>query len=204
MAQKFTTKDLPHWQEMLILLGGELIFFVVALPFYILFVLPRFPQNTLYAFVPPIAESAHPVLAILAGLATCAAGVGLVLLLLKVFGFEHFRFPEIEELIDTTSNSELALLYLAAGIGEEMLFRVVLQTLFGILPAAILFAATHIAYWKKPMVMLDVFVLALMLGALFAYTQSFWICAAVHAVYNFTVTILYKKRIVMLDQPARG
>ena len=189
---------------MLILLGGELIFFVVALPFYILFVLPRFPQNTLYAFVPPIAESAHPVLAILAGLATCAAGVGLVLLLLKVFGFEHFRFPEIEELIDTTSNSELALLYLAAGIGEEMLFRVVLQTLFGILPAAILFAATHIAYWKKPIVMLDVFVLALMLGALFAYTQSFWLCAAVHAVYNYTVTILYKKRIVTLDQPARG
>ena len=184
---------------MLIMIGGELAFFVLALPFYIIFVLPRFPEGVLPGFVPPLAEGVNPILAVLAAIATCAAGVGLVLLLLKIFGPKHFRFPEIEELIDTTSNSELALLYAAAGIGEEMAFRVVLQTLFGILPAAVLFTAIHVAYWKKPVVMLDVFVLALILGALFAYTQSFWICAAAHAVYNYIVTIIYKKRLVTLD-----
>ena len=189
-------KDMPHWQEMLILVVGELAFAALAIPLYIIFVLPRYSQGALPGFVPPIAEGINPVLAFVAALATCAAGVGLVLVLVRIFGPEHFTIKELDELIDRASYTDFALIYIAAGIGEEMLFRVVLQDLFGLLPAAFFFTIFHAAYWKKPVMLFDVFVLALLLGALYAYTQSFWLCAAVHAIYNFIVSVMYKKGVI--------
>ena len=188
--------SMPHWLEVFVLVAGELVFALVALPFYHFFVLPRYPQGALPGFVPPLAEGVNPAMAFLAAGAVCAVGIGLVLLLVKSFGPDHFKIPELDELLKKTNYAELALIYVAAGIGEEMLFRVVIQDLWGLLPATLLFTVFHAAYWKKPVMLADVFVVGLLLGLLYGYTQSFWLCAAVHAVYNYAVTILYKVNII--------
>jgi membrane protease YdiL (CAAX protease family) len=57
------------------------------------------------------------------------------------------------------------ILGLAAGIGEELLFRGALQPVFGIIPAAVLFAALHTQYGIS-LATLEIFVLGCVLGVL--------------------------------------
>ena len=50
--------------------------------------------------------------------------------------------------------------------------------------------------------MADVFALALILGALYLFTQSFLICALVHATYNMMVSVFMQRGIIPRPVPA--
>ena len=90
-------------------------------------------------------------------------------------------------------------IYIAAGIGEEFLFRVALVEPLGLVLSSLLFTAIHIAYWSKPLILLYVFVFGMICGALYLYTGSFLLCATAHAVYNFTLSCLMKFGIIKLE-----
>lgn len=94
---------------------------------------------------------------------------------------------------------EFALLAALAGVGEELLFRVWLQSLFDTwLPAsvaialsALIFAALHglsVTYFAVTMVM------GLALGAVYHTTQSVVLVATWHGVYDFIALIVLARR----------
>ena len=75
---------------------------------------------------------------------------------------------------------------------EELLFRGALQYALGILPTVVLFTAAHVSYYKKPLMLVEVFVLGLFLSVLYELCQSLWLCTVAHAFYNWMVMWLIK------------
>lgn len=193
-------KTRPHWVEFLVMVAGELVFAAIALALYFPFVLPKHADGTFPGFSPAILPTANPVLAALATIAAIAVSIGLVALLSRVFGAGQFKIDAVDELLYNYSTLDLVVLYVAAGFSEELLFRVVLQGLFGILAAAILFTAAHAAYWRKPMMLVHVFLVGLVMGLLYMYTGSLLLCAIAHAVYNLAVSLLMKAGKLPLDR----
>lgn len=179
---------MPHWMQVLLQTVAELVFAVVALPLYIFLVLPKHAEGTLPGFSPVIAQDANPLLAVVAALGAFAACVVLALVLVRVFGRERMIPKEVDQLADEFSMLDLVPVYAAAGFAEEFLFRVVCVDLCGVIVASLLFAAMHFTYWKHPLLMAEVLVVGLLLGVLYAFTQSLLLCALVHFAYNLVVT----------------
>ncbi len=81
------------------------------------------------------------------------------------------------------SPGEWLILAVAAGVGEEVLFRGALQPIFGIFLTSLLFAVVHIQYGLTP-ITLVVFVLGIILGILRQRTNT-TVVIFVHFGYNF-------------------
>ncbi len=78
---------------------------------------------------------------------------------------------------------------LAAGVGEELLFRGALQPRLGLLTTAVLFTVAHVQYSISP-ALLGIFVIALALGVLRARVNT-TACIAVHAAFNFLQVLFF-------------
>jgi membrane protease YdiL (CAAX protease family) len=83
---------------------------------------------------------------------------------------------------------EWLILALAAGIGEEILFRGAIQPVFGLLFTSILFAIVHIQYGFS-LATIIVIILALILGIIRRRTNT-TVAIFVHAGYNFVIGII--------------
>lgn len=83
---------------------------------------------------------------------------------------------------------EWLLLALAAGIGEELLFRGALQPVLGLPLTAVVFAIGHVQYGLTPITLL-VFVLGIILGRI-RQRHSTSLAIFVHAGYNFTLGLI--------------
>ena len=182
----------PQWKVSLLQAAGELVLALVALPFYIFLVLPKYAEGKLPGYSPIIAEGVNPFLAVAFALAVFAAGLGLGILLVLIFGRDRVITDEVDHLANDYSLIELIPGYVAAGFAEEFLFRVVCVDLCGVIIASILFTAAHFSYWKHPLPMVDVFILGLLFGCLYVFTQSLLLCALVHFAYNMAITHLVK------------
>ena len=79
------------------------------------------------------------------------------------------------------------LVALAAGVGEEAVFRGALQPRFGILPTALLFAALHIQYQLPGIVVL--FLMGLTFGLIKEWTSTTFV-ACVHMLYDLGTLLL--------------
>ena len=121
---------------------------------------------------------------------------GLIVPLLIAFIF--FKLVSIEYLYDESILADIYSLPFMAGyffvnaFMEELLFRGALQCSIGLLPAAILFTLVHVSYYKKPLMLVEVFVLGLFIGWLFMTTQSLWLTTIAHAFYNWMLMWLIK------------
>jgi membrane protease YdiL (CAAX protease family) len=82
-----------------------------------------------------------------------------------------------------------------AAVGEELLFRGLLQRLFiklfknhwiGIITAAILFSAIHMQFFG----FLPRFALGIVLGVVYWYSGSLWVAMAAHFVYDATLIVV--------------
>ena len=191
--------DKPHWMQVLIMTVSELAFLLLGIPLYIFLVLPNHPEGALPGLVPVIAEGVNPALAVLATIGTILAGLGTVLLLVRLFGRERLLVDEVRILVNSYTVVDFIPIYIAAGIGEEFLFRVALVEPFGLVLSSLLFTAIHIAYWRKPLILLYVFVFGLICRTLYLYTGSFLLCATAHAIYNFTLSCLMKFGVIKLE-----
>lgn len=117
----------------------------------------------------------------------------LVLILFKLVPSVDYLYDEnVRTLADLYSLRFMVPYFLVNAFMEELIFRGALQCSIGFLPAAIIFTAVHISYYKKPLMLAHVFVLGLFIGWLFVVTQSLWICTIAHACYNWTLMWLIK------------
>lgn len=192
----------PHWMQVLVMTLGELAFLVIGIPLYIFLVLPNHPEGALPGIVPVIGEGVDPAHAILVTVMLVVFCLAIVYALSKTVGIERFLVDEVTILVEQFTVVDFIPIFLAAGIGEEFLFRVALVEPLGITIPALLFTAMHIAYWKKPLILLYVFVFGLLMGAFYLHTGSFLLCALAHAIYNFVLSCLMKSGIIPVSQPA--
>ncbi|MED4751106.1 CPBP family intramembrane glutamic endopeptidase [Brevibacillus choshinensis] len=66
------------------------------------------------------------------------------------------------------------LVCISVGVGEEWLFRGVIQTVAGNLWTSVLFTLIHVRYLKKPLLFVTVFVTSMLLGYLFQREGTLW------------------------------
>lgn len=178
---------MPHWLYVLLWTAGELVFALVALLPYVFLVLPKYDAGAFPGFSPLIANGVNPFFGAVLAALVVVAGLGLAFLLLRVAGRDKMVTDEIAVLESEFSMLDLVPVFAAAGFAEEFLFRVVCVDLLGPIIAAILFTAAHFSYWKQPYLLLNVFVLGLLLGGLYVFTQSLLLCAIAHFAYNMAI-----------------
>jgi hypothetical protein len=80
------------------------------------------------------------------------------------------------------------ILAIAAGVGEELLFRGALQPVLGLGFTAVLFGLVHVQYGFTPILLFVIF-LALVLGLIRRYFSN-TLAIFVHAGYNFVLGLL--------------
>lgn len=72
---------------------------------------------------------------------------------------------------------------------EELLFRGVLQTQFGILVASIVFAILHIRYLTKWLLFTMVVFVSFLLGIIYEWTENLWTTIFIHFVIDFVFAL---------------
>ncbi len=110
----------------------------------------------------------------------------------------HKVITDIKDIFDNMTMVELALISLLAGIGEEMLFRGVIQVRFGIIVASLFFGVLHsisIAYVMVTIVM------GFYIGYIFEAGGSLLIPIQLHFMYDFAA-LVYLKYVVKKPVPA--
>jgi uncharacterized protein len=103
---------------------------------------------------------------------------------------KKFCDTEVVPLLDKSSWSEIGLISLSAGVGEEMLFRGVLQTsigawlgvTWGLVLASVLFGLFHPI---SPTYMIIATILSIYLGAVFIAEENLLTVMVIHALYDF-------------------
>lgn len=189
----------PHGVQVLILVLGELAFLIVAAPLYYFLVLRHCAEGELPGVFPLVACNAGLGAALLATAGALVIALLIFLLIVRYLGEDRWNTPELKMLLERFSTGELALLFVAAGIGEEALFRAALipePTVGWLLLSMLLFTAVHVSYWKKPVLLANTCVIGVLLGSLYLFTSSLLLCAIVHAAYNFAVSCLLKQSIL--------
>jgi len=76
---------------------------------------------------------------------------------------------------------------------EEMLFRGVIQTCWGLVVASFIFAFVHIRYLKKPLMFLMALLLGFYLGWLYKYTGSLLPSITTHFIIDVLLGFVLKK-----------
>ena len=96
-------------------------------------------------------------------------------------------------LFGTLSTAAIIVIGIAAGVGEEWLFRGVLQSTVGLLPASLAFGAAHVG--SRAMLPFGVWaaVMGLALGSLAMVTGGLLAPMVAHAVYDI-LALLYVRR----------
>ena len=118
--------------------------------------------------------------------------LGIVFAFLKIFPKQYLHDPNVKIMADSYSLGFFAIYFIPNAFYEELLFRGTLQPLFGLVPASILFTAIHFSYYKKPLLLVNVFLQGIVLGLLFHVTNSIWITTLAHTTINFIQMWLIK------------
>lgn len=72
---------------------------------------------------------------------------------------------------------------------EELLFRGVIQTHFGLLMASAIFAALHVRYLSKWFLFTMVVLLSFFLGYLYDVTGNLWVTIFAHFLIDFVLAV---------------
>jgi membrane protease YdiL (CAAX protease family) len=86
----------------------------------------------------------------------------------------------------------IIILCFVIAVAEELLFRAVLQTAFGLVIASSLFAVIHIRYLYKPVLFINVTLVSFLLGALFYWTGNVLVTIFTHFLIDVTLGILIR------------
>ncbi|MDO3384401.1 CPBP family intramembrane metalloprotease [Gilvimarinus sp. SDUM040013] len=106
---------------------------------------------------------------------------------------------QLRQLFVSLSLIEFAFIATLAGIGEELLFRVLLQSWldtwlpasFAIIISALIFAAMH---WLSVTYLTVTLVMGLVFGVVYHITQSLVLVASWHGIYDFIALVVVSRR----------
>ncbi len=102
------------------------------------------------------------------------------------------------------SISGIAAISILPGIGEELLFRAVLQTAIGILPAGIVFGLLHSGFSRRLLPYgLWAVIVGVLLGATYQWTGNLWGSIVAHTIVN-AAGGLWLRRSGIAEEPPTG
>lgn len=81
---------------------------------------------------------------------------------------------------------------LLVAISEELLFRGVIQSTIGYMPASILFALVHLRYLRKPVLFISILVISLLIGYLFLLTENLFVTITLHFIVDFLLGLFIR------------
>lgn len=99
-----------------------------------------------------------------------------------------------EKVFRDASVATIFVLALVVAIAEELLFRGVLQTTFGLFIASGIFAVIHERYLKKPLLFIFVVLTSFLIGYLFHLTNNLFVVIAFHFLLDFLLGLFFKYR----------
>jgi uncharacterized protein len=94
-----------------------------------------------------------------------------------------------EKIFRSRSIPHLFFLCLLIAFSEEILFRGVIQTNFGLVAASIIFAVLHIRYMTKIVLFAMVILLSFFLGYIYELTDSLWVTIFSHFLIDFVLAV---------------
>lgn len=89
---------------------------------------------------------------------------------------------------------------LLVAIAEEVLFRGVIQTIYGIYAASFLFAMVHFRYLRKPFLFLSVLFLSFALGFVYKWTHNILVPITMHFTIDFVLGWIIHRRMNTSEQ----
>ncbi|HZG60315.1 MAG TPA: CPBP family intramembrane glutamic endopeptidase [Anoxybacillus sp.] len=123
------------------------------------------------------------------------AGSGLIVLIVNFLLMRYL--PENwyddggvnEKIFQTRSIPHIFFLCLLIAFSEEILFRGVIQTNFGLVMASIIFAVLHVRYLSKMFLFIVVVLLSFFLGYVYELTHSLWVTIFSHFLIDFVLAV---------------
>jgi uncharacterized protein len=109
--------------------------------------------------------------------------------------FDEMVSSMLQPLFKDVTPIDIGLIALSSGFCEEIFFRGVLQTQFGLVIAAIIFGLVHFAGPKYMFYMFWAMGAGLFLGALFQFSQILWIPIVAHIVNNLVSITMIRYEI---------
>lgn len=100
-----------------------------------------------------------------------------------------------EKVFGSMSALTTVLVCMVVGVGEEWLFRGVIQSLTGNFWSSLIFTLIHVRYLKKPLMVISVFGTSWLLGLLFDYSQSLWPSIVAHITIDVMLAFYLQKTI---------
>lgn len=79
-------------------------------------------------------------------------------------------------------------------IAEEALFRGVLQTTFGLIPASIIFVVVHVRYLKKPVLLIVTTCMSFYLGYTYHVTNNLFVPIMIHFMIDFLLGLYLRNK----------
>ena len=126
-----------------------------------------------------------------AGLVVVAAD----LLLMKLLPAKYYDDGGLNERIFANQSiGKIALICLVVSFSEELLFRGVIQTNFGIVIASLIFALVHYRYLSHWFLFLNVVTLSFVIGYIYMRTGNLAVTVAMHFIIDFLLGIAIRLR----------
>ncbi|WP_077618635.1 CPBP family intramembrane glutamic endopeptidase [Bacillus sinesaloumensis] len=104
-----------------------------------------------------------------------------------------------ERIFQRRSIPHIFLLCVLISFSEEILFRGVIQTHFGLIIASVIFALLHVRYLHKWVLLTSVVLLSFLLGYIYEIYQNLWITVYAHFWIDFILAV--KLRLDYVNSP---
>lgn len=81
---------------------------------------------------------------------------------------------------------------LVVAVSEELLFRGVIQTIFGYFIASTIFALIHVRYLRKPVLLISVIAISFYIGYLYEITGNLFVTITTHFLVDFILGLIVR------------
>src|SRR5690625_4288223 len=106
-----------------------------------------------------------------------------------------------ERIFKSLNFKEIFFICIFIAVSEELLFRGVIQTTFGYIPASIIFALVHVRYLSKPVLLVSVLLISFFIGYLFEVTGNLNVTIFYHFTVDFVLCIILRfKNLGVVDE----
>jgi uncharacterized protein len=99
-----------------------------------------------------------------------------------------------ERIFRNKSTLQIAWITAIVAFSEEMLFRGMIQTKFGLIIASIVFALIHYRYLFNWFLLLNIILLSFLIGFIYVFTNNLAVTIVMHFVIDFLLGIFIKKK----------
>jgi|SRR5699024_3884730 len=178
-------KQINHKQLMQAVFQSQLLFLFIAI-FLSVFLFPSFSDwSKLFSY--NIKEISYY------GILPALLIIAINILLKKFIPKEHLDDGGInEKLFKNSTVWDIFKIAFIVAICEEVLFRGLIQTTFGLIFASLIFALVHFRYLKKPVLLISIVLISFYLGYLYLLTGNLLVTMVAHFFVDFILGLIIR------------